>query len=277
MPEQEPNPDVPGQYASHELVFDGVTKRFDGDPAVSDVSFRVRAGERVAIVGPSGAGKTTLLRLAGGAIRPGGGSISLDGEPIRGDHTTHVYQGHTLIDRRTALANVLTGSVGSLSWLRGFLEPLAPTDPESALELLDAVGLPDKADSRVDTLSAGERQRVALSRALMHDAPVVLADEPTANLDPSSRSNVIDVLDDAVGDRLLVTVLHEVGLALDRFDRIIGIADGRIHFDASATDVTDAQLDDLFAAGASAPDSSTTHPHRNRESSESRPRVRWYA
>lgn len=277
MPDQEPETNVAGQPAPTELVFDGVTKRFDGDPAVSDVSFHVTAGEHVAIVGPSGAGKTTLLRLAGGAIRPDSGTVSLDSEPIRGHHTTHVYQGHTLIDRRTALANVLTGSVGSLSWLRGFLEPLAPTDPEPALALLDAVGLRHKADARVDSLSAGERQRVALARALMHDAPVVLADEPTANLDPNSRSNVIDVLDEAVGDRVLVTVLHEVGLALDRFDRIIGLADGRIHFDAPAAAVTDGQLDDLFAAGASTPDSSTNHPHRSRDSPDSRPRVRWYA
>lgn len=277
MHNQETQPDVARRNAPTELVFEGVTKRFDGNPAVSNVSFRVTAGERVAIVGPSGAGKTTLLRLAGGAIRPDSGSISLDSEPIRGDYTTHAYQGHTLLDRRTALANVLPGSVGSLSWLRGFLEPLAPTDPEPALALLDAVGLRDKADSRVDSLSAGERQRVSLARALMHDAPVVLADEPTANLDPSSRSNVIDVLDEAAGGRMLVTVLHDVGLALDRFDRIIGLADGRLRFDAPAATVTDAQLDALFAAGASTPDSSTTCPDRSMESPDSRPHVRWYA
>lgn len=265
------------QSAVHELVFDSVTKRFDGEPAVSDLSFRVTSGERVAIVGPSGAGKTTLLRLGSGALRPDDGSISLDGKPLRGDDATLVYQGHTLIDRRTALANVLSGSVGSLPWLRGFLEPLAPTDPEPALALLDSVGLADKADARTDTLSAGERQRVSLARALMHDAPVVLADEPTANLDPSSRSNVVDVLDAAVGDELLVTVLHEVGLALDRFDRIIGLADGRLHFDRPAAAVTDAHLDELFAAGASTPEPSHDHPRRERDSPDSYADVRWYA
>lgn len=265
------------QPAVHELVFDGVTKRFDGEPAVSDVSFRVTAGERVAIVGPSGAGKTTLLRLGSGAIRPDDGAITLDGEAIRSVDATLVYQGHTLIDRRTALANVLSGRVGSLPWLRGFLDPLVPTDPAPAFALLEAVGLADKADARADSLSAGERQRVSLARALMQDAPVVLADEPTANLDPSSRSNVIDLLNAAVGDQLLVTVLHEVGLALDHFDRIIGVADGRLHFDEPAAAVTDDQLDDLFAAGASTPEPTNQHPRRETDSVDSSPHVRWYA
>lgn len=265
------------QPACQQLVFDGVTKRFDGDPALSDVSLRIASGERVAIVGPSGAGKTTLLRLASGAIQPDEGSITLGGTPLSSDDVTLAYQGHTLVDRRSALANVLTGRVGSLSWLRGFLEPLAPTEPEPALELLDAVGLADKADARADTLSAGERQRVAFARALMQDAPVVLADEPTANLDPSSRSNVIDVLDRAVGDQLLVTVLHEIGLALERFERIVGIADGRLHFDEPAAAVTDDQLDELFAAGASTPAAEHDHPRQGVDAADSCTHVRWYA
>ena len=265
------------QPGPHRLVFDGVTKRFDGEPAVSDVSFRVTSGERVAIVGPSGAGKTTLLRLGSGALQPDEGSISFDGEGIQSDDVTLVYQGTTLIDRRTALANVLSGRVGSLPWFRGFLEPLVPTDPDPALDLLDAIGLGDKTETRVDRLSAGERQRVALARALMQDAPVVLADEPTANLDPSSRSNVIDVLDATAGDQMLVTVLHEVGLALDRFDRIVGIADGRLHFDEPAAAVTDDQLDDLFAAGASTPDRSNEHTQEEPVAADSAPHVRWYA
>lgn len=261
------------QSGSHELVFDGVTKRFDGESALSDVSFRVTSGERVAIVGPSGAGKTTLLRLASGALQPEEGRITLDGEPIRNDDVTLAYQGNTLVGRRSALANVLSGGVGSLSWFRGFLEPLVPKDPEPALELLDAVGLAEKAHARADTLSAGERQRVAFARALIQDAPVVLADEPTANLDPSSRSNVIDVLDSTVGDQMLVTVLHEIGLALDRFERVLGVADGLLQFDEPVTAVTDAMLDDLFAAGSSTPEK---RQHGSADA-DSCTHVRWYA
>ncbi|WP_424004957.1 phosphonate ABC transporter ATP-binding protein (plasmid) [Haloarcula salina] len=273
------------ESAGRELVFDRVTRRFDGEPALSDVSLRFAPAEHVAVVGPSGAGKTTLLRLASGALTPDQGTITLGGKPVSGADVTLAYQGETLVDRRTALANVLSGRVGDCSWLRGFLEPLVPRDPEPALELLDAVGLAEKADARAATLSAGERQRVAFARALVRDAPVVLADEPTANLDPSSRANVIDVLDAVLDDELLVTVLHEVGLALDRFERIVGLAGGRVRFDEPAAEVTDAMLDDLFAAGTSTPDgrrsSDGTQQHRAAKPTEgddeSRAQARWYA
>ncbi|MBV0902763.1 phosphonate ABC transporter ATP-binding protein [Haloarcula salina] len=271
--------------AGRELVFDGVSKRFDGEAALSDVSMRFAPGERVAVVGPSGAGKTTLLRLASGALTPDEGAITLGGAPVSGADVTLAYQGETLVDRRTALANVLSGRVGDCSWLRGFLEPLVPRDPEPGLELLDAVGLAGKADARAATLSAGERQRVAFARALVRDAPVVLADEPTANLDPSSRANVVDVLDGVLDGELLVTVLHEVGLALERFERIVGLADGRVRFDEPAAEVTDGMLDDLFAAGASTPDGRRSAAGRRQhgaakpteDGEESRTQVRWYA
>jgi phosphonate transport system ATP-binding protein len=240
---------------SHELCFDSVTKRFDGKPAAENVSARIVDGERVALVGPSGAGKTTLLRLANGSLQPDSGDITFDGEPATSDDIALAYQGETLVDRRTALANVLSGRVGDLSWWRGLLEPLSPQNPEPALELLDAVGLRAKADQRADQLSAGERQRVAFARAVIQDAPAVLADEPTANLDPSSRATVLDVLDSVTEDRILLTVLHDIDLALDRYDRVIGIANGRVRFDAPPADVTDEMLTDLFAAGTSTRDS----------------------
>lgn len=257
----------------HRLVVDDVTKQFDGDTALSRVSFHVESGDRVAIVGPSGAGKTTLLRVANGALQPDDGAVTIDGDPVTGESVTLAYQGETLVDSRTALSNVLVGQIGAHSWLRGFLAPFKPKEPGSALELLDAVGLAEKARTRVDTLSAGERQRVAFARALVQDAPVVLADEPTANLDPRSRSNVVDVLDATADDRMLVTVLHDVDLALDRFERIIGLTNGRVAFDKPAEAVTEDELRDLFAAGASTPDS---QPARDAEEPGSSNRVDWY-
>jgi phosphonate transport system ATP-binding protein len=237
----------------HELRFDGVSKSFDGEPALRDVSFSVDADEQVALVGPSGAGKTTLLRVANGSVQADSGRVTFDGTVATSDDIALAYQGDTLVDRRTALANVLHGRVGECSWWRGLLEPLAPSDPEPALELLDAVGLRGKAGVRVDSLSAGERQRVAFARALVQDAPAVLADEPTANLDPASRANVLDVLASLTADRILLTVLHDIDLALERYDRLVGMADGRVHFDESPDAVTEAMLSDLFAAGASTP------------------------
>jgi phosphonate transport system ATP-binding protein len=229
------------------LVFDDVTKEFDGETVLQELSLRVDTGERVAVVGPSGTGKTTLLRLANGALQPDRGSVSFGGEPVSTETVSLVYQGNTLLGRRSVLANVLSGGLGRLSWLRGYFEPLVPSTPDRAESLLADVGLASKAHARADSLSAGQRQRAALARALMRETPVLLADEPTANLDPTTRSTVIDVLTDHAGpDRVFVTVLHETELARERFERIVGLADGTIQFDLPANEVTDAQLQSLF-------------------------------
>lgn len=230
-----------------ELRVDEVTKTFDGDVVVDDVTLSVTAGERVAIVGPSGAGKTTLLRLVSGAVAPDSGIIRLDDDRPHSADVAHVYPGHTLVDRRTALANVLVGSSSSRSWWRGLLEPLVPRDPTPALDLLDRVGIGEKADARANTLSAGERQRVAFARALMQNASVIVADEPTANLDPSSSTTVLNVLDDVAGSRTLITVLHDMDLAVAHYDRIVGIVDGSVRFDHPTESTTAAELEELSA------------------------------
>jgi phosphonate transport system ATP-binding protein len=230
----------------HELLLEDVSKAFDGDEVVADVTLEITAGERVAIIGPSGAGKTTLLRLASGAVAPDSGSVLLDDDSLSPADVAHAYPGDTLVGRRTALANVLVGGSSTRSWWRGLIEPLAPRDPTQALELLDRVGVADRADARADALSAGERQRVAFARALMQDAPVIVADEPTANLDPSSRTTVLEVLDDVAGDRMLVTILHDMDLAVTHYDRIVGVADGTVRFDRPAEELTTSGLRDTF-------------------------------
>lgn len=250
-----------------ELSFDGVSKSF-GSPeggvedTIKDVSFSVSSGESLAVIGPSGAGKTTLLRLASGAIKPSDGSVVVDGTDFASvsgrtfrkaqRKASLVYQGDSLLTRRTALANVLTGRIGQLSWYRGLIDPILPTDPTPALELLDSVGLGDKSESRVDELSAGERQRVAIARALIQDAPVVLADEPTANLDPSTSETVVRLLQEAAADTALLTVLHDVDVALEHFPRVIGVQDGGVYFDKASTSVSGDDLDDLFRGDSEA-------------------------
>lgn len=241
---------------STKLQLQNVDKRFEdaGETVINGVSFGLEEGESVAIVGPSGAGKTTILRLASGALSPDAGSILVDDEDLgasngsngTNDDTALVYQERSLIERRTALANVLMGRLRKVSALRGLIEPLFPLNPTPGYEALEAVGIEEEAESRVDDMSAGQRQRVSIARSLVQEADVLLADEPTANLDPSTRDQVLDVLMDATSDRTLIAVLHDVELAVERFPRVIGFDDGDIVFDKDSDDITEDDLNELF-------------------------------
>lgn len=236
------------------LRFDAVTKRFAGMemPAVADVSVALSAGESVAIVGPSGAGKTTLLRLASGALEPDSGTISINGEgQLTRRDTALIYQDQALINRRSALANALVGTLGSQSRLRGLLEPLYPREraADRAVTLLERAGLGDQIHTRVDQLSSGERQRVACVRALLQDSRLLLADEPTANLDPATSRAILELVAAFQDERPLVVVMHDIELALESFERVIGFANGRIQFDQPTTQVSDSDLERLFEDG----------------------------
>ena len=179
----------------------GVTKSYvDGARRVEvlhRVDLEVAAGELVAIVGPSGSGKSTLLHLLGALDRPDRGTIEIGGRPLAGFHPTDladfrnrtigfVFQFHQLLPDFTALENVM---------LPGRIAGIAPQRTlERARFLLDEVGLTPRLDHFPNELSGGERQRVALCRALALEPPLLLADEPTGNLDPASGEGVFELL-----------------------------------------------------------------------------------
>ena len=195
------------------ISLDHITKNYTGDAgpivAVDDVSVSVEAGEFVAVVGPSGCGKTTLLLVAGGLLRPENGEVSIDGtDPyslsgeqrarFRAEQIGFVFQQFHLVPYLNVLDNVMA--------------PALVTGETSAREragiLVERFGLVDRLGHRPGQLSTGERQRVALARALLNEPRVILADEPTGNLDGDNSEQVLQALKtfaDEGGAVLLVT------------------------------------------------------------------------
>jgi phosphonate transport system ATP-binding protein len=218
---------------------EGLRKHYAPDvTALAGVTFDVRAGEFVAVLGPSGAGKTTLFRCLTGLTRPDGGRVWIEGGDIwqgaaalrAGRRSTAlIFQQFNLIRRLTALENVLVGRLARVPTWRVVLRRFAHADRQLALRCLDTVGLLDKAGVRADQLSGGQQQRVAIARALAQDARLILADEPVASLDPESAATVLASLRSAVTAGVAVVAsLHQVHLAREYADRIVALRAGRL-------------------------------------------------
>ena len=197
--------------------------------ALDDMDLDVEGGETVAIMGPSGCGKSTLLHVLGGLDRADSGEIHLDGKRVdrmgerglarlRRDAVGFVFQAFHLMDELTAVENV------ELPALLAGRSPRAAR--KRALELLSRTGLPDRAKFLPSALSGGQRQRVAVARALANEPKVVLADEPTGNLDSAATVDVLRLFDDLhKAGQTLVIVTHDSRIAATA-DRMITMRDG---------------------------------------------------
>ncbi len=223
------------------LTFDDVTGGYGARTALAGVSFDVRPGERVALVGESGAGKTTIVRMSYGAFAPRSGRVLVDGEDLARLHGTRlramrariavIFQAHGLVDQLQVWQNVLAGTFGRRSTagaVRAMLRPRSD-ELESVREALARVGLADRTFSRAFELSGGQRQRVAIARAIVQRAELVLADEPAASLDPDLGVEIVEMLlaDAKARGATLVCSLHQRDLAR-RFDRILRVKNGRL-------------------------------------------------
>ena len=207
-------------------------------PVLVGVDLRVESGETVAIVGSSGAGKSTLLHLLGGLDRPTSGGVFLGGREIsevdgdalariRNRGVGFVFQFHHLLREFTALENVMMPCLIA-GWPRGASE-------ERARELLTQVGLDERVSHRSEQLSGGEQQRVAVARALAAEPPLLLADEPSGDLDTQTSEELHDLLFQlrATQGLGMVLVTHNKELAA-RADRILELRAGRLHEAAAA-------------------------------------------
>jgi phosphonate transport system ATP-binding protein len=160
-----------------------------------------------------------------------------------------VAQQYDLVPNLSALQNVLAGYLGSWSLWRSLLSLVAPRDKLLAMRALERVGVADQAYQRAGLLSGGEQQRVAIARVLVQDPAVVLADEPVASLDPARAADVLQLLIGIAREngKTLMASMHAVELAMGHFDRLIGVRDGTVRFDAAPSAVTEAMLTNLYA------------------------------
>jgi lipoprotein-releasing system ATP-binding protein len=202
-----------------------------------DISFEVKKGEFSSITGTSGSGKTTLLYLMGGLDKPTEGRIYLDGEEIsslkeeelaamRNKKLGFIYQFHFLLPEFTALENVMMPMLA-----RG--RTSIPRARKKAKQLLDQLGLADKLSSKPNQLSGGQQQRVAIARALGNDPVLLLADEPTGNLDSRNSENIYDLFEklNRENKQTIIVVTHDEHFA-SKTHRIIHLVDGKIDHDS---------------------------------------------
>lgn len=218
------------------LQLEGVIKDF-GDEVVTrvlhGVNMDIRHGEFAALVGPSGSGKSTLLNVLGLLDRPSSGSVRIDGVEttnldeaertrLRGETLGFVFQFHHLISALTAIQNIMLPLAISEGRFRG-------AHRQRAQEVLDEVGLGDRANEQVSRLSGGQQQRIAIARALVKRPPLVLADEPTGNLDTETAAEVFNLMRrrSRAHDIACLFVTHDPNMA-ERCDRVFRLVDGRI-------------------------------------------------
>lgn len=227
----------------------GLTKRYDDQDALTNVSFDLRPGELTVLVGRSGAGKTTLLRSIDGLARPDSGTIEFAGEPLAPTDAALVFQSGALVDTKSALGNVLDGALGRIPAWRQVVGWYPTVEKRAGIERLHDVGLAGLAQRRVDALSGGQRQRVGIARALQQEPAVLLADEPVASLDPTTGRNVLNRLATAVQERNLVGLvsLHQPRLAESVADRYLGLTAGELVLDSPAAAVDSADLAEVYA------------------------------
>ena len=213
-------------------------------PVLKGVSFRIQAGEYVALMGASGTGKSTLMNIVGCLDKPTGGQYQLDGTDavtlddndvshLRNQKIGFVFQMFHLLQRTTALKNVMLPLIYS--------EPYPEDAEQRAEEALAAVGLSDRMYYRPSELSGGQQQRVAIARALITDPQIILADEPTGNLDSKSGLEILAIFKRLHRDgRTIIIVTHDEKVA-EHADRIIVLKDGKIEQDRHVPQPRDAE------------------------------------
>ncbi len=241
------------------LAVAGLAKVYPtGKKALGGVDVVIDRPQLVAVIGSSGAGKSTFIRCINRLVEPTAGSVRLNGEDIvaldrKGLRAARrrigmIFQEYNLVERLSVMQNVLSGRLGYTGLFASLRYRFPPEDIQAAFALLDRVGLDGYHNQRADALSGGQRQRVGIARALMQRPDLLLLDEPTASLDPKTSRQIMRLVRELVAERQTPAIIniHDVALARAHADRIIGMKDGLIVFDAEASALTDAALTRIY-------------------------------
>ena len=245
--------------ASPALRLHDIGRAWSGRPVLQHIDLSLSAGERVALIGPSGSGKSTLIKLMSGALRPSTGRIEVQGRDM-GDFTWRelqafrarcrvVEQHSLLVTQSTVHRNVVSGLLSGWSWPRTLWAALWPVERERVRQVLQPLGMAEHQWALAGELSGGQMQRVAIARALISEPDILLADEPTASLDPHTARAVTQLIVDTAKARQMTLVFCTHWFDIVRRDctRVIGLRGGQRCFDLPPEQVTPAQLEQLYA------------------------------
>lgn len=245
------------------LKVENLTKTYpNGTQALRNVSFEVKDGEFLAVIGLSGSGKSTLLRCINRLIEPTSGKIYWNNQDITSASTTEmrkirrqigmIFQQFNLVRRSSVLTNVLSGRLGYVSTLSSSFHFFSAEDRKRAFDSLEQVGLANKAHVRADSLSGGQQQRIGIARALMQEPNLMLADEPVASLDPVLAHSILKYLEQLNKERGITVLcsLHFLDLVHRYATRAIALKDGELVFEGLPKQIDDAQFKAIYGQEA---------------------------
>lgn len=226
--------------------------------ALNDVSFTVKKGEFLVVIGLSGSGKSTLLRCINRLIEPTAGKIFFEGVDVTAASSREllrirrkmgmIFQQFNLVKRSSVLTNVLAGRLGYVNpWLSA-IHKFSREDVEMAFKNLDRVAITDQAYKRADELSGGQQQRVGIARALMQEPDLLMADEPVSALDPATSHSVMKYLEQMNQEDgvTVITSLHFLSLARRYGTRILALKDGEIVFEGLPSEIDESRFKEIY-------------------------------
>lgn len=244
--------------ATPDIALRGVARAWGTKRTLENINMRLKPSDRIALIGPSGGGKSTLIRIMAGALRASEGAVEIDGLGLHQlpwkrlqsyRAACRIVEQHSLlVQQATVHQNVVAGLVPNWHWLQALRASLVTVEKDRVHDVLSQLGIAEHQWSRAGDLSGGQMQRVAIARALIADPTVLLADEPTASLDPNTARSVTQQIVEMAKRRnvSLVFCTHWFDIVRNDCTRVIGLRAGRLVFDCPPADVSDQMLHRLY-------------------------------